>query len=80
VGPTILGGIRDVEIVAIGSRIREIERLRHAYGPGRWRKMKGLAKVRLPDGTVSWAEVHWYQAHGIGRREFKVKRLAGERK
>jgi hypothetical protein len=76
----ILGDIQDVETIATGSGIREIERLRRVYGPGRWRKLKGAARVRLPDGTESWAEVHWYQAHGVGRREFKMKRLMGERK
>ena len=75
----ILGDIQDVEMIATGSGIREIERLRRVFGPGRWRKLKGVARIRLPDGTESWAEVHWYQAHGVGRREFKVKRLMGER-
>jgi hypothetical protein len=71
----ILGQISDIETIAVGSRIREIERLRKVYGPGRWRKRKGTARVRLPDGTVTRAEVHWYEAHGLGRREFKIKRL-----
>jgi hypothetical protein len=71
----ILGQLSGIKTIAVGSRIREIERLRKVYGPGRWRKRKGTARVRLPDGTVSRAEVHWYEAHGVGRREFKIKRL-----
>ena len=74
----VLGRIRDRETIAVGRRIRELERLRKVYGPGRWRKCKGLAKVRLPDGSTSEAEVHWYEAHGIGRKEFKIKRLLSE--
>jgi hypothetical protein len=74
----ILGEIQDVETIATGSGIREIERLRRVFGPGRWRKLKGVARIRVPDGTESRAEVH-YQARGVGRREFKVKRLMGER-
>jgi hypothetical protein len=71
----ILGDISDVETFAVGSGIREIARLRRAYGRARWRKRKGLARVRLPDGSVRLAEVHWYEAAGIGRKEFKIKRL-----
>ena len=73
----ILGEIAQEETIAVGGKIREIERLRKVYGRGRWRKMKGLAVVRLPDGTTTRAEVHWYESHGIGRREFKIKRLLG---
>jgi hypothetical protein len=74
----IVGDIAGEETIAIGAKIREIERLRKAYGRGRWRKMKGVAVVRLPDGTTSPAEVHWYESHGIGRKEFKIKRLLGD--
>lgn len=74
----IIGEITEVETIAIGDSIREIGRLRRVYGPGRWRKLKGRAMVRLPDGTISEAEVHWYEAHGIGRQEFKIKRLLRE--
>ena len=70
----ILGNIGNVETLAIGTSIREIARLRKFYGRGRWRKRKGIARVRLEDGEVRLAEVHWYEAHGIGRREFKIKR------
>jgi hypothetical protein len=64
-----------VETIAVGSGIREIARLRRAYGRGRWRKLKGLARVRLDDGSFHLAEVHWYEAAGIGRKEFKVKEV-----
>ena len=71
----ILGAISQVETFAIGSGIREIARLRRLYGRGRWRKRKGVARVRLADGSIRVAEVHWYEAAGIGRREFKIKHL-----
>jgi hypothetical protein len=70
----ILGDITDAETFAVASSIREIARLRRVYGRGRWRKPKGIARVRLADGEVRLAEVHWYEAHGIGRKEFKIKR------
>lgn len=69
----IVGPIRDTETIATGRAIRELRRLRRRYGRGRWRKRKGVAAVRLLDGTVHQAELHWYEAHGIGRREFKIK-------
>ena len=71
----ILGEISQVETFAIGSGIREIARLRRIYGHGRWRKRKGVARVRLADGSICDAEVHWYEAAGIGRKEFKIKHL-----
>ena len=71
----IIGRIAGEQVIAVGGKIREIERLRKVYGRGRWRKMKGIAVVRLPDGTSSPAEVRWYESHGIGRKEFKIKRL-----
>ncbi len=74
----IVGVIDDVETIAIGHSIQEVRRLRKAYGAGRWRKLKGIALVRLPDGVVCKAEVHWYEAHGIGRRDLKIKRLLDE--
>ena len=70
----ILGDIADAETIATGSSIREVARLRKFYGRGRWRKRKGVAQVRLESGEVRLAEVHWYEAHGIGRKEFKIKR------
>ena len=71
----ILGAISQVETFATASGIREVARLRRLYGRGRWRKRKGIARVRLADGLISVAEVHWYEATGIGRKEFKIKRL-----
>jgi hypothetical protein len=72
---TILGDISNVETIATGAGIREIARLRRIHGRGRWRKRKGVADVRLEDGTVARAEIHWYEATGIGRREFKIKQF-----
>jgi len=69
----IIGKIEAVETIAVGDRIREIARLRKAYGRGRWRKLKGLAQVSFPDGTIHRVELHWYEAHGIGRKKLKIK-------
>ena len=74
-GIEIIGEIQGVRTIAVGRRIRELGRLKKVYGPGRWRKRKGRASVRLPDGSQRWAEVHWYEAHGVGKKEFKVKRM-----
>ena len=71
----IQGQISNIETFATGSRIREIARLRRTYGRGRWRKRKGIARVRLADGSIHLAEIHWYEAAGIGRKEFKIKHL-----
>ena len=70
----VLGDIADVETFAVGRGIRERRRLRREYGKGRWRKRKGRARVRLTDGTIRDAELHWYEASGIGRMELKIKR------
>jgi hypothetical protein len=70
----ILGELSHVERIAAGTGIRDLGRLRRLYGKGRWRKMRGVARIRLKDGTVRLAELHWYEAHGIGRKEFKRKR------
>lgn len=71
----IIGQIRSAETIATGSGIREMARLRRVYGPGRWRKRKGMATVKLTRGAIREAEVHWYEANGVGKREFKIKRL-----
>ncbi len=71
----ILGAISDIETFAAGSGIREIARPRRIYGRGRWRKSKGIARVRLSDGSIHLAELHWYEAAGVGRKEFKIKHL-----
>ncbi len=69
----IIGAIDNIETSAVGHALRDIERWRKQYGPGRWRKLKGIALVRLADGRMRRAEVHWYEAHGKGRRKLKVK-------
>ena len=69
----IIGEIRNIELIAVGRRIHDLARLQKHYGRSRWRKVKGVATVRLADGTIHTAEIHWYEAHGIGRKEFKIK-------
>ena len=69
----IVGKVRQEKTFATGNAIREIARLRRIYGKGRWRKRKGIAEVKFEDGTIRSAEVHWYEATGIGRKEFKIK-------
>ena len=71
----ILGEISQIETFATGAAIREIARLRKMYGRGRWRKRKGIARIRLSNGSIHLAEIHWYEASGIGRKEFKIKHL-----
>ena len=68
----IRGRITEIEVIAVGSGIRDVARLRRRYGRGRWRKLKGIATVRLIDGTIHTAEVHWYEAHGVGQFEHKI--------
>lgn len=69
----VVGAIEDIKIIAIGNRIREIVRWRKVYGRGRWRKLKGVATVLFEDDTIHRVELHWYEAHGIGRRKLKIK-------
>lgn len=71
----IVGRITGVAVIATGHGTRRLAELRENYGEGRWRKVKGTATVRLVDGSTRRAEVHWYEAHGIGRRRFKIKRF-----
>jgi len=71
----ILGDLTGVDTIARGSGIREVKRLRKQYGRGRWRKRKGFAEVRLATGEIVKAELHWYEATGIGKRESKIKRF-----
>lgn len=73
----VIGQIMQADTIASGRGIRELARLRKVYGPGRWRKRKGRARVRLEDGTLHFAEIHWYEASGVGRKEFKIKALLG---
>lgn len=71
----IIGEIEDIEVIAVGGRIRDIMRIRKQYGLGRWRKLKGSAKIRLQSGRIRKAELHWYEAPGIGRKKIKIKRF-----
>ena len=71
----VIDEIENIESVAVGKSIRELGRLAKIYGEGRWRKLKGVARIRLRDGTICTAELHWYEAHGIGRKELKIKRI-----
>lgn len=72
--PELLSDITDIEIIAVNTSIRDLASLRARHGGTRWRKLKGVAYVRTVDGEEFWAEVHWYECHGIGRRDMKVKR------
>ncbi len=69
-----VGEISDIQTIAVGPGIKNLQRLRRLYGRGRWRKLKGVALVRLRSGAIRKAELHWYEAHGIGRKEIKRKR------
>lgn len=69
----IVGEITNIQTIAMGTGIRDRPRLQKQYGKGKWRKLKGIANVRLPDGEIRLAEIHWYEAHGIGKKEFKLK-------
>jgi hypothetical protein len=69
----VVGQITNIEIIATGRSIRDLPRLNRAYGKGRWRKLKGQAFVELPSGRVRLAEIHWYEAHSIGKKELKIK-------
>lgn len=70
----IIDQITEIETIAVGNRIREIGRLRQEFGVGRWRKLKGVATVKLENGRIRKVELHWYEAHGIGKRKMKIKR------
>lgn len=71
----IIGEIEDIEIIAKGFSVRERARLTAQFGRGRWRKLKGKARIRLGSGNICRVELHWYEAHGIGRRKMKIKRF-----
>jgi hypothetical protein len=73
----IIGEITGITIIESGRSIRERRRLWKVHGKGRWRKKKGFATVKLSNGTMCEAELHWYEAHGIGSKEFKIKRILG---
>ncbi len=74
----IIGKIGRIEVIAAGAGVRERKRLWKAYGRGSWRKMKGIASIKLTDDAPLKAELHWYEAHGIGKKEFKIKRIFTE--
>lgn len=74
----IIGAIEQVETIAAGSGVKVRVRLQKTHGQGRWRKRKGVATVRLPNGTLRRVELHWYEAHGIGKKDFKIKRYMDE--
>ncbi|MEE8410236.1 MAG: hypothetical protein V3T05_11565 [Myxococcota bacterium] len=74
----LVGPIEQIETIAVGKQLRVARRLERAYGRGRWRKLKGIARIRLDDGSVHSAELHWYEAHGIGRKDVKIKELIEE--
>ena len=69
----ILGNITDIEIIAIGSKIRILPFLQQEFGRGRWRKLKGNARIKLSNGEIRFAEIHWFEAHGIGKRFLRIK-------
>jgi hypothetical protein len=71
----IVGEIEEIEIIAVGTKIRILPLLRKRYGKGRWRKLKGIATIRLFDDTIRLAEVHWFEAHGIGKKKMRIKRF-----
>jgi hypothetical protein len=72
---TIIPPIYNITVIARGRGIRTLPRLRRAYGGKNWRKKSGLARVRLKGGQIRWAEIHWYEGHGVGQKEFKIKRI-----
>ena len=74
----IIGNIEAVEVIAVGSKIRVLAYLQKVHGRGRWRKLKGIAGVRIPNGEIRRVELHWYEAHGIGRRDMKIKQYLDE--
>ena len=73
----ILDQIEGIEVMAVGTSIRDLAYIQKIHGSGRWRKLKGKAHVRLPNGNIRWVELHWYEAHGIGRKDIKIKRYLG---
>ena len=70
---TLVSEITNIELIAVNKSIRDLLRLNRTYGKDRWRKLKDVVDVELPSGRIRLAEVHWYEAHGIGKREMKSK-------
>jgi hypothetical protein len=75
----LLGELTDIEVIAVNLSICERRRLRTQFGGRRWRKLKGIGRLRFPNGEVRWAELHWYEAHGVGRQKMKVKQVLDEK-
>ena len=73
----IIGKINHIETIATGGKIRDIMRIQRQFGLGKWKKLKGVAKIRIPGGRILRAEIHWYEAHGIGKKNVKIKRFIG---
>ena len=73
----IVGKITRIQTIAVGGKIRDIMRIQRQFGLGRWRKQKGIADIRLPGGDIRKAEIHWYAAHGKGKKKFKIKCFIG---
>ena len=71
----IIGEISNIKTIAVGNSIRILPILRKRFGKGRWRKLKGVASIRLVDGAIRLAELHWFEAHGIGRKKIRIKRF-----
>lgn len=71
----LIGDIKQIEIIAVNLSIRELQTIKEQFGGRRWRKLKGVGLVRLADEDIRWAELHWYEAHGVGRRKMKIKRI-----
>lgn len=69
----IISEVEDIEIIAVQNKIRVLPYLLKAYGQGRWRKLKGTAYIRLPNGNTRYVELHWYEAHGTGKKDIKIK-------
>ncbi len=70
----IIGKIQEIELIATGYGIKNLNRLNKIYGKANWRKLKGICQVELEDGAVLDAEVHWYEGHGVGKKEIKIKK------
>jgi hypothetical protein len=71
----LLGEITQIEVIAKGPAVKSRNRLSEKYGKGNWRKLKGTANVQLPNGAQRLVEIHWYEAHGIGKKDLKIKRF-----
>ncbi len=71
----LISDLTNIEIIAVNLSIRELQKLKKQFGGKRWRKLKGIGFVRFPNGEVRQAELHWYEAHGIGKKKLKVKHI-----